>query len=462
MSDRIAYYYESRLSENIVRTDEGYLICKDAIIGRTGFQKYKGRELPKKQLAALGVEVGDDQVVDVYRPESEVFEPEAIASFEGKPITDGHPPDMEFVDPSNIERLQRGHLQNVRQGAEALESGEYPLLADVLITHEELIDKVEKQGLRELSCGYDYNLALQDGQLIQKDIRGNHVAVVPRGRAGAEARINDAAPEVTSTAPTRSYNVSKGNYLTTLLSLGLKAFAVDAKPEELAEAVKELHGSRKGENGGSEAAAAHADPPTPVRSEDSVRLHKALDRVLAKRAEDTEKGEDADLEELKKLLADYLTEEEAEEQHQDEGEGEHEEAGEGEHEEAGEGEDSEEEGEEHEEAGEKGKAGDALLVEPIGGAKRRTRTINVSPAATVLRMLRPGVARSKDPELIRAFDSAAQLINKAVRKGGGGGYGEFGAAATARTTDTATAPADAIAAVNAEYKKRHRQLSEVK
>lgn len=37
-------FYGSRLSEHMIRTPEGYLICKDVPIARTGTQEYRGSE----------------------------------------------------------------------------------------------------------------------------------------------------------------------------------------------------------------------------------------------------------------------------------------------------------------------------------------------------------------------------------------------------------------------------------
>ena len=86
-----------------------------------------------------------------------------------------------------------GHVQNVRRGSEPLESGDIPLLADIIVTDRAAIEAV-RAGDRELSCGYVYKLARNGkGRLDQTQILGNHVALVSKGRAGSEARIYDAA-----------------------------------------------------------------------------------------------------------------------------------------------------------------------------------------------------------------------------------------------------------------------------
>ena len=123
--------------------------------------------------------------IQVYRPEEEVFAPETMASFEAVPVTNDHPADG--VDLDNIRRLQAGHAQNVRRG-----SGEEAdlLLADLVITDERLIEAI-LNGKREISCGYTYELAEENGRYIQRKIRGNHIAVVDAGRAGARVSIKD-------------------------------------------------------------------------------------------------------------------------------------------------------------------------------------------------------------------------------------------------------------------------------
>lgn len=78
-------YYGSRISPNQIETAEGYLICRSVPIARTGDQQYTAREV---------MQDGDpNQMVIVHRRPEDVFAEETIASFEGKPVTDDHPPE---------------------------------------------------------------------------------------------------------------------------------------------------------------------------------------------------------------------------------------------------------------------------------------------------------------------------------------------------------------------------------
>jgi hypothetical protein len=175
------FFTPSRLSENIVETPEGYLLCLGVPVARTGWQDYGPGETP--------LEVGDDGKVWVYRSSKEVFRPQTMASFNGKSITIKHPQD--FVKPANWKMLTHGVAQNLRKGEELDEDGEEMLLADLLVMEEMAIGLV-KSGLREVSCGYDAEYEQTgDGEGKQFNIIGNHIALVEQGRAGPTYAIKD-------------------------------------------------------------------------------------------------------------------------------------------------------------------------------------------------------------------------------------------------------------------------------
>jgi hypothetical protein len=186
--DRVAYFAAERLSDNVNRSPEGYLICKNAVIGRTGFQKYKVSEIVDPEGLLEGYRA--DEEIDLYRGPEEVFSRQTLASFEGKSFCLGHP--TELLGPETEKFRHEGHITNIRRGSEPLGNGELPLLADIIITGADAIRSV-LSGERELSCGYTYRLARTGFRWEQRDIIGNHVALVPQGRAGSAARIYDHA-----------------------------------------------------------------------------------------------------------------------------------------------------------------------------------------------------------------------------------------------------------------------------
>lgn len=177
-SGRLRFYAVEQVSPKQSITPEGFLVCHDVPIARTGTQLYLADEVP--------IEGGAGGQVQIHRREDQVFRPETMASFEGKPVTIDHPDD--FVTPENWKELAVGVTQNVRRG-DGLEQD--LLIADLLITDAEAIDKVRK-GLRQVSCGYDADYVQEmPGQGHQENIVGNHVALVDRGRAGPRCAIQD-------------------------------------------------------------------------------------------------------------------------------------------------------------------------------------------------------------------------------------------------------------------------------
>jgi len=172
------FYTTSKLSENIRETPEGFLVCLAVPIARTGEMTYGRGETP--------LECDESGCVIISRDAAEVFRPETIASFEGKAVTIAHPDD--FVSPDNWGKLAKGILQNVRRGEGANAND---LVADLLITDGVAIGLV-KNGLREVSCGYEAEYVQTGlGRGIQRQIVGNHLALVDQGRAGSSYAIND-------------------------------------------------------------------------------------------------------------------------------------------------------------------------------------------------------------------------------------------------------------------------------
>jgi hypothetical protein len=162
------------------KTPEGFLLCKDVPIARTGEQRYNAFEIQTIHPDAQGFIVA-------RRDEDQVFDPVAMASFEGKTITDTHP--SAAVDADTWSKLAKGHLQNVRRGA-GIDAN--LLIADFLVKDADLIGKIERDEVREVSCGYDCDYdEIEPGLARQIKIRGNHVALVSKGRAGPVCAIQD-------------------------------------------------------------------------------------------------------------------------------------------------------------------------------------------------------------------------------------------------------------------------------
>ncbi|WP_354015455.1 DUF2213 domain-containing protein [Dyella japonica] len=179
------YYTVAKLGEKRSLTPEGYLLCLDVPVARTGEMLYAEGEIAGED--GESITGGPDKLIRVSRGPEDLFRPETIASFEGKPVTLGHPD--EFVTPDNIKQYRVGTMSNVRRG-EGIEDD--LMFADLLITDREAIDAIQKDGIEEVSNGYEADYEQQQpGRAAQRNILGNHVALVERGRCGPRCAIGD-------------------------------------------------------------------------------------------------------------------------------------------------------------------------------------------------------------------------------------------------------------------------------
>lgn len=161
--------------------EDGYLVVDARIARANNVQRYLGSEVGKPELP----------FVDVFRPESEVFSTDALASFAHRPVTDDHP--KEAVTKDNWKQLARGQTDgDIRRDGDFVR-------VPLMVADGEAIQKVQ-DGKRELSAGYTCDLKWEKGtapngqtyDAVQTNIRANHVAIVQRGRAGKDCRIGDA------------------------------------------------------------------------------------------------------------------------------------------------------------------------------------------------------------------------------------------------------------------------------
>lgn len=113
----------------------------------------------------------------------EVFAEESLASLKMKPLTLLHPD--QAVTPQNIDELSVGSV-----GSE-VDTDSYRVYMSLAVTKADAISAVENGSARALSCGYTCDIEWTSGtwmgvhyDCIQRNIRYNHVALVPAARAG--------------------------------------------------------------------------------------------------------------------------------------------------------------------------------------------------------------------------------------------------------------------------------------
>ena len=169
-------------------TDEGYLVAPGNM-ARTGVQEYRAYELG---LDADGMD--PMKVIRLHRPPEEVFDGASMASFEGKPITIEHPPVA--VTSDNWSELAKGDVRDVGRSGDLM-------TGTLVIRSKDAIEAVQ-DGKVQLSNGYTFELDMTSGTTadgraydgIQRNIRGNHVALVDAARCGSACRIADSQPNL--------------------------------------------------------------------------------------------------------------------------------------------------------------------------------------------------------------------------------------------------------------------------
>lgn len=347
-------YYGYTISPNQIETGEGFLICRNVPISRTGDQEYMGWE--------IGIPgAGGGQIVTVHRPPEEVFSTAALASFEGKPVTNDHPPVL--IGPDDVKTYEMGHAQNVRRGDGEWE--EYTL-ADLHIHDRELIDAVQS-GKREISCGYECEYVPNgDGTYTQRNIRGNHVAVVERGRAGKRAAILD-SDKKKAKEPERKGNMNKKGLFFKLFGQAVK----DKSPEEIEQMAMDAAAALEAEKPADGQAEGQKEEPAKETASDEDVIDAIAEKILAKLEE---KGACKKKEETKDALDAAL--------------------------------------EKLTEGGDPGQAGETEKTS--GDTEKETRTgtgMDRSTAAGILKAMRPAVAAIKDEkERLAVSDALIRLV----------------------------------------------------
>jgi hypothetical protein len=170
----------------------GYRI--PATVSRTGIQVYRDSN---------GKEIRE------YRPKDEVFSEPSLDSLEGATVTRGHPAQM--VEPTNWGTLAGGHVAKVSRSGVQLD-GEDFVPTQLQVHRADILADLDSGALAEISLGYTCDLDFTPGvtpkgeryDAVQRNIRVNHVALLPKNdaRAGREARIRlDGNQEILGAEP---------------------------------------------------------------------------------------------------------------------------------------------------------------------------------------------------------------------------------------------------------------------
>ena len=163
----------------------GWFEVKDNPLSMVGVFPYSGR--------SVSPECDQDRIYMVYRPAEELGTQECIDSFKLIPWIDNHVmlgSEDAGLTPSEQKGVQGVIGQDVHFDGETLKGN--------IKVFSEAMANLIVNGKKELSCGYrcryEYAPGTYDGvkyDYVQRDIRGNHLALVENGRMGPDVAVLD-------------------------------------------------------------------------------------------------------------------------------------------------------------------------------------------------------------------------------------------------------------------------------
>lgn len=167
--------------------DDGHLHVKDVPISKANVCPYNGREIPNWQELGLN----PDRVYQLLRDPEELAK--GAATFNGKPLLDLHPTRANTAQDNNRQQTV-GSVHNVHWDPPYLRAGDFHVWDGGSIAG------IQDDAQSQLSSSYRYDADMTPGVYqgvahdgTMRNIRANHVALVPEGRAGSDVVVNDAA-----------------------------------------------------------------------------------------------------------------------------------------------------------------------------------------------------------------------------------------------------------------------------
>lgn len=223
-ASRYEFHTTEKLGPKQSTTPEGFLLCEEVALARTGMMVYGPDETP--------IEAGPDGIVKIFREPEDIFTAITFASAQGKAVTNDHPD--EDVTPENWRDLSHGMMLNIRRGEGAQDD---LMLGDLLITTKEGIKQIRERGKIEVSLGYEADYEeIGPGAGKQTNLIINHIALVDQGRCGSRCAIAD-SKHTTKDLSMSIKTKDKAARKTKFIDLLMAAFKAkdSAEIEELAE-----------------------------------------------------------------------------------------------------------------------------------------------------------------------------------------------------------------------------------
>lgn len=165
---------------------DGRMHVSRSNISKANVCPYMGKEIPGWQ--SLGLDA--NKIYRLYRDPQELAK--GAATFNNLPILLDHT----YVSAEKPEK------ERVIGSMSGVEFGDPYLAADLCFWDKAVIDAINEEAIEELSSAYHYKADMTPGTTpegeafdgVMRDIVGNHLALVERGRAGSDVIVADSDP----------------------------------------------------------------------------------------------------------------------------------------------------------------------------------------------------------------------------------------------------------------------------
>lgn len=211
----------------------GWPEIKDNPLSKVGVFEYAGRSLPNAP--------DPDRMYRVYRPAEELGSAETIESFRLLPWIDNHT--MLGDEEAGLTPAERKGIQGVvGEDVYFAKTDQFPdggLFGNIKVfssAMKNLIDAGKKELSAGYRCTYEWETGEYNGQpydLVQRTIRGNHLALVNNGRMGPDVAVMDATDHFTFTIDTKDIIMADQENAGGGMTLEQVAASVNALAEQI-------------------------------------------------------------------------------------------------------------------------------------------------------------------------------------------------------------------------------------
>ena len=241
---------------------DGVMTVPGVIAKAANVQEYHASE--------LGLDGDPNRIVKLYRPREEVAK--SAATFARRPITNNHPP-SKWIDTKNWDRYAVGDSDS------SVDMQGDDMVTTLIFRKQAAIDALAS-GKSGLSNGYKFRLddsktTTPEGLAVDgwmTDIRGNHIALVDRGRGGPGCVVADEDEQRNKPMATRITKIGKH-------SCELDLAAADAAEAQNAEIEKAAADQKAAVQMATDAERRAVDAETQVKSH--LEKIAALDKEIA-------------------------------------------------------------------------------------------------------------------------------------------------------------------------------------